>query len=114
MNGVIKRNLLKRLAPLVAGLLLFAQLVVAAQACMLRPQPIAAQMPSDGMATEECSEAPVDPTPCLVNCLKADQPANPSADYHFPVIALSVSAVAELSALIQPHSPAIPSPFCAW
>lgn len=110
MRAILLRYLLKRLALPLAGLLLFGQLALAAQACMLRPQAGAMQMSSDAMAMEECIGVPSDRSTRLVNCLKAEQPANPSADYHFPVILPPVSAVTGLSAPYPLHFSAIPSP----
>lgn len=110
MRATLVRYLLKRLALPLAGLLLFGQVALAAQACMLRAQPGTMQTGSDAMVMDDCIGAPADTTTRLVNCLKAEQPANPSADYHFPVILPPVSAVAELSAQDQLPLAAIPAP----
>lgn len=107
---MISRNLLRRLATLTMGLLLIAQLGLSAQACMLRLQFAPMQESSDTTAMAECIGVLMDTTTRFVNCLKAEQPASPSADYYFPVILPPVPAVAELSAQNQLHLAAIPAP----
>lgn len=109
MDGVITRSLLKRLAPVIAGLLLFAQLALAAQACMLQSQATPAQVSGDAMATEKCLEPPTDGTTCPVHCLTSDQPANPAFDKYFQVILPPVSTIAALPPLLQIRTSGIPS-----
>ena len=108
MGAMFSRYLLKRLASVMTGLLLFAQLTVAAQACMLA-QPVSMPASGDAMAMGDCAGAPMDKAACQISCLKADQPANPPVDHHFDVILPPVSAVAELSAPRRTHTSAIPS-----
>lgn len=110
MRAIPLRYLLRRLGLPVAGLLLFGHLALAAQACMLRPQSGAMQMNSDAVAMDECIGVPADTTTRRVNCLKAEQPANPSADYQLPVILSPSYAIVELSALRQLNSSAMPAP----
>lgn len=110
MRATLMRCLLKRLALPLASLLLFGQVVLAAQACMLRAPSGPMQTSSDAMAMDECIGVPADTTTRLVNCLKAEQPFNPSADYHFPVILPPVSTVAEMPALQHLQFAAIPAP----
>lgn len=114
MRAILLRHLLRRLALPLAGLLLFGQLALATQACMLRPQSGSMQMSSDAMVMDECIGVPADTITRLVNCLKAEQPANPSADYHFPAILPPLTAVVGLSAPWQLHSSAIPSPVARY
>jgi len=99
MGAFATRKLLRRLAVVMAGLLLFTQLVLAAQACML-PQHNPAHAFSDAMASGECEGVPMDRAMCLADCLKTDQ-ASPSANFHFDVILPPASPVAELYALRQ-------------
>lgn len=110
MRGIFKRRRFRWLALPLAGLLLFGQLALAAQACMLRPESGAMQMVSDTLATDECLGVPADSTARLVNCLKAEQPANASVDLHYPVVLPPVPAVAELLAPRQLLASTIPSP----
>jgi hypothetical protein len=105
MAAFATRKLLKRLAQLTAGLLLFTQLVLAAQACMM-PQPNPAHAISDAMASGECDGVPMDRATCLADCLKADQ-ASSSTKIHFDVILPPASPVAELTPLRQFDQPAI-------
>jgi hypothetical protein len=108
MAAFATRKLLKRLAQLTAGLLLFAQLVLAAQACML-PQHNPAHAFSDAMASGECEGVPMDGAACLADCLKTDQ-ASPSVNFHFDVILPPASPIAGLSALRQVDHLAIHAP----
>lgn len=109
MAAIFSRILLKRLARLMAGLLLFTQLILSAQACML-PQPNPAHAFSDAMATEECAGVPMDRATCLADCLKADQASGPAVDFHFDVIPPSTFLVSALSPLPQVDSSAIHLP----
>lgn len=106
---MFSRNLFKRLTQLTAGLLLFAQLVQPAQACMLRLQSSPTQTSGEAMVMGECTGAPMDTATCLAYCLKADQPANPAVDYHFPAVLPSISHMVRLPALQQADSSALPS-----
>jgi hypothetical protein len=108
MAAFATRKLLRRLAQLTGGLLLFTQLVLAAHACMM-PQPNPAHAFSDAMAGGECEGVPMDRATCLADCLKADQ-ASSSAKVHFDVILPPASPVAELAALRQFDHPAIHAP----
>lgn len=112
MAAFATRKVLKRLAQLTAGLLLFTQLVLAAHACMM-PQPNPAHAFSDAMTSGECEGVPMDRATCLADCLKTDQ-ASFSAKVHFDVILPPASPVAELAALRQVDHPAIlaPAPYC--
>lgn len=102
------RKLLKRLAQLTIGLLLFAQLALAVQACMLsRADP--ARAFGDAMASGECGGVPMDRAACLADCLKTDQ-AGPSAYIYFDAILPPGSPVAELIALQQFDRRAIHAP----
>jgi len=107
MAAILSRNLLKRLAGIMAGLLLFTQLVLSAQACML-PGSNPAYVLSDAMATEECEGAPMDKGRCLAYCLKADQASSPSVDFHFSVISPAAFPVPGLFALWQADRSAMP------
>jgi hypothetical protein len=107
MALILSKKLLRRLAWLTAGLLLFTQLILAAQACML-PGSNPAYTLGDAMATEECESAPMDKGTCLAYCLKADQVASPSVDFHFNVILPPAFPVAALSALRQVDGSAMP------
>ena len=100
MAAILSRNLRKRLAQLMVGLLLFTQLVLAAQACML-PQPKPAQAFSDAMAMEQCEDVPMDRTTCLAHCLQYDQVSSPSVQFQFDAIVPSVVPTVNLSALWQ-------------
>ena len=108
MAAFATRKLLKRLAQLTAGLLLFTQLALAAQACML-PGPNPAHAFSDAMASGECEGAPMDRATCLADCLKTDQ-AGPSANFNLDVILPPASPVAQSSALRQVDHLAIHAP----
>jgi hypothetical protein len=105
MAAFATRKLLKRLAQLTSGLLLFTQLVLAAHACML-PQHNPAHAFSDAMSSGECEGVPMDRTTCLADCLKADQ-ASSSVNFDFDVILPPASPVADLAALRQFDQPAI-------
>jgi hypothetical protein len=102
---MITRKLIKRLALVAAGWLLLAQIALAAGSCMMQPATIPAQATGEVMAMDDCVAAPTDPAACLVNCLKADQPASYSVDYQFSLALLSLSAVGPLPALPQPDTP---------
>lgn len=106
------KKLLKRLAQLTLGLLLFAQLALAVQACML-PQHNPAHAFSDAMANGACEGVPMDRATCLADCLKADQ-ASPSVNFHFDAILPQASPVAGLAAQWQVDHLAIhaPAPYC--
>jgi hypothetical protein len=110
MTTMFSRNLLKKLTQLTAGLLLFAQLVQPAQACMLRLQSGPTQTSGEAMAMGECADASMDTAPCLAYCLKADQPANPTVDYHFSVVLPPSTHIPRLPALQQAGFSAILSP----
>ena len=112
MAAFATRKLLKRLAQLTAGLLLFTQLVLAAQACML-PRHDPAHAFGDAMASGECEGVPMDRAMCLADCLKTDQ-ASSSAYFILDVILPPASPVAELTALRPVDQPAIhaPAPYC--
>jgi hypothetical protein len=112
MAAFATRKLLKRLAQLTLGLLLFAQVALAVQACML-PRADPAHAFSDAMASGECEGVPMDRATCLADCLKADQ-ASPSVNFHFDVILPPASPVAGLTALRQVDHLAIhaPAPYC--
>lgn len=112
MAAFATRRLLKRLAQLTLGLLLFAQLALAAQACML-PRADPAHAFSDAMANGECEGVPMDRTACLADCLKADQ-ASPSVNFHFDVILPPASPVAGSAALRQVDNLVLhaPAPYC--
>ena len=99
MAAIHSRYLSRRLACLMAGLLLFTQLALAAQACML-PRPNPAHAFSDAMATEPCEGVPMNRAICLADCLKADQ-ASLSIDYHFDLILPQATPLAEWYALQQ-------------
>ncbi len=107
MIAILSKNLLRRLAWIMVGLLLFTQLVLSAQACML-PGSNPAYVLSDAMATEECEGAPMDKGTCLAYCLKADQARSPSVDFHFNAILPAVFPVSGLFALWHVDSSAIP------
>jgi hypothetical protein len=96
----LSRRLLKRLAQLMVGLVLFTQLVLSAQACML-PQPTPAQAFGDAMAMEQCNDVPMDRTTCLAHCLQHDQASGPSVHFQIDATVPSVAPVVNLSALRQ-------------
>lgn len=108
MGVFAKRKLLKRLAQVTMGLLLFAQLVLAVQACML-PRADPAHAFGEAMASGECGGVPMDRATCLADCLKTDQ-ANFSVKFHFDAILRPASPIADLSALRQVDRPAIHAP----
>jgi hypothetical protein len=112
MAAFATRRLLKRLAQLTLGLLLFAQLALAAQACML-PRADPAHAFSDAMASGECEGVPMDRATCLADCLKTDQ-ASPSVNFHLDVILPPASPVAGLTALRLVDYRVIhaPAPYC--
>jgi len=108
MAAIRTGNVLKRLALLAAGLLLFGQLALSAQACMSWMQPGPAQG-LDG-ANYACAGAPMAKGTCSTHCLEVMQPANPSADHYFHSIPAPVSHVAGFSALRRANSSASHSP----
>src|SRR5258705_5566724 len=100
MVSIFRKSLLKQLALLLGGVLLFTQLFLSAQACML-PAPEPARAFGDAMATEGCDGVPMEQTTCLAHCLSADQIASTPQDVHFHAISPPVSPVVTLSALRQ-------------
>lgn len=105
MASFATRRLLKRLAQLTIGLVVFAQVALAAQACMLqRADP--ARAFGDAMASGECGGVAMDRAMCLADCLKTDQ-ASPSVKFHFDAILPPASPVAEWIALRKLDRPAI-------
>jgi hypothetical protein len=99
MTAILSKKLLiKRLSWVAAGLLLFSQLVLSAQACML-PGSNLAYVFNDAMATEGCDGVPMDKGTCLADCLKADQASGRPVDFHFDAIVPPASLIARLSAL---------------
>jgi hypothetical protein len=114
----------KWLACLTAGLLLFTQLAMAAQACMLaKAGPAGA---SQQMAMAGCKGMPMDAGACLARCLAVDQAAA-SLDQHFhfappsPSIGSASFAlhgtqapVAHVSALPVPGGPPLRILFCSY
>lgn len=75
---------------LTAGLVLFAQVAMAAQSCMLMR---AAPEPAS-VAMAECDGVPMDNGACVARCLAGDQPSAPT-DHQTPV--LSFPSVAPLA-----------------
>ena len=108
MAAILSRSVFKRLAQLMVGLLLFAQLVLSAQACMLS-RPDQAYTFNDTMATED--GASMDKATCLAHCLKADQVSSLSVDSHFHATLSPASPVAVLSALHRADPSVMPLPF---
>jgi hypothetical protein len=95
----------KWLVCLAAGLLVFTQLAMAAQACMLAkvgPAPSAGQ----AMATAGCEGMPpMDQRVCAAHCIAADQAAA-SLDQHFHLVPPSPSIGSASFALHGTEAPA--------
>lgn len=84
MHGTVARTRKSWLAGLMAGLVLFAQLAMAAQACVLaQTAPGASQA---AIAEAGCDGMPMDEAACLARCLMQDQAAA-SVDQHSQLIA---------------------------
>lgn len=83
MLGASSKSKRRWVACLAAGLLLFTQLAMAAQACML-----AKPAPQQAMAMEGCEGIPMDKGVCLARCVAAEQPG-PSLDQHVAFVAAS-------------------------
>jgi hypothetical protein len=100
----------KWLVCLTAGLLLFAQVAMAAQACMLGKAGSAGA--SQQMAMAGCEGVPMDAGACLARCLAADQAAA-SLDHHFYFVPPSLSIGSASFALHGTQAPvahALPVP----
>jgi hypothetical protein len=108
MVTILSRSRLKRLARLIAGLLLFTQMVFSAQACMLPSLDSMHAFFNNTMMNEACDGVSMDQSTCIAHCLKADQASAP-IDYHFHAMPPSVSTVAALPAPRQVDS-SKPSP----
>lgn len=98
MVAPFSKSFLRQLALFMGGLLLFTQLFLSAQACML-PMPSPARAFGDAMAAEGCEGVPMDQTTCLAHCLKADQIASTPQDVQFDAISPPVPSIVALSAL---------------
>ena len=97
------------LAALTAGLLVFAQVAIAAQACMLAERSLALQQ---AMSEAGCDGIPVDTTECAARCGAQAQAAVPDHSFHADQIAAAdfsppfiSPAVREVSRLVPRHSP---------
>jgi hypothetical protein len=115
----------KWLVCLTAGLLLFTQLAMAAQACMLAKAGPAISA-EQAMATAGCEGMPpMDQRVCAAHCIAGDQAAA-SLDHHFHFVPPSPSigwasfalhgtqAVAHVSALPVPAGPPLRILFCSY
>ena len=74
------------LGALTAGLLLFAQIVTAAQACTLAAQPFA---PQHAMSDASCDGMPLDAAECLAHCGAQEQAAAPDHSFHVDQVAVA-------------------------
>lgn len=96
----------RRLAGLMASLLLLMQFAMAAQACMLAPA-VSAGASQQAMSEAECDGTPMDGAACRVRCFAQDQTAA-SLDQHFhavPASAHIVSAIFTLPAIRSASPP---------
>ena len=83
MLGASSRTKRRWVACLAAGLLLFTQMAMAGQACMLvKAQP--PSLPQQSMAG--CESMPMDQAVCQAQCASVEQ-AGPSLDQHFTFVA---------------------------
>ena len=75
------------LVVLLAGLMQFAQLALAAQGCVVALDR-APDAHDPAMVEEQCGSLPMEGGVCVVHCLGIDQSSS-APDYHFTAIALS-------------------------
>jgi hypothetical protein len=120
MLRVLSKSSKGWLACLTAGLLLFTQLAMSAEACMLAKSSPAPQ------AMAECDGAPMDNGVCLPRCLAGEQAAV-SLDHHAPFVLPSVSigtasfalaesraSLAHVAAFHVPRGPPLRILFCSY
>ena len=107
MLGALKRKK-GWLAALTAGLLLFAQIAIAAQACMLAQPPFA---PQQAMSEAGCDGMPMDAAECAARCGAQVQAPAPDHSFHADQVAaanfflpFALPAVREASRWIPRHS----------
>jgi hypothetical protein len=124
MNFKLTRRFRLPLAQLLAALMLFSQIAVAAHACMLAQPGIAGMQQTP--TTEPCDGVPTDEGSCLAHCLNADQTSNSSTDFCLPAAlpatptpALAIPRKIELfpgNALLRPTStsPPLQILFCSF
>ncbi len=94
MVRVLKRRAIKNVALFMAGFLLFAQAVVAAQACMLT-KPMAIHLLNSDDPAQDCDGVLLGKRLCLAHCVHADR-ANQAVDLHFLAVAPPVTEVVSL------------------
>lgn len=92
---VFANRWMKPLARLVAGLLLFAQIMVSAQACNLVAQPNLAHALSGEMPCPECDETAGGQNVCLAHYLQDSQARFTVDVYFLTTAALSMSPTAQ-------------------
>jgi len=91
MIRILKRRAIKNVALFMAGFLLFAQAVVAAQACTLT-KPIAVHLLNSDDPANDCEGVLLGKRLCLAHCLHADR-ASQAVDLHFLAVAPPVTEV---------------------
>ena len=97
------------LAALTAGLVVFAQIAIAAQACMLAERSFALQQ---AMSEAGCDGIPVDSTECAARCGAQAQAAVPDHSVHADQVAVAnffapfaLTAIREAPRLVPRQSP---------
>ncbi len=91
MVRVLKRKAIKNVALFMAGFLLFAQAVVAAQACTLT-KPMAVHLLNSDDPANDCEGVLLGKRLCLAHCVNADR-ASQAVDLHFLAVAPPVTEV---------------------
>ena len=102
------RKTVRRVIAMAAGSLLFAQLALAAEACLVPPRAEPAGTSVDAGAMDDCGAAAVGRNTCLAHCLKADQPASFALDEHLQALPPSIAVVGRVAELQLADCPAIP------
>src|SRR6266545_3930073 len=87
----LKRRAVKSIALFMAGFLLFAQAVVAAQACMLT-KPMAVHLLNSDDPANDCEGVLLGKRLCLAHCVNANR-ASQAVDFHFLAVAPPVTEV---------------------
>ena len=88
---MLKRRAIKNVALFMGGFLLFAQLVVSAQACTLT-KPMAVHLLNSDDPAHDCEGTLLGKRICLAHCLNADR-ASQAVDLHFLAVAPPVLEV---------------------
>ncbi|SRR6266540_653723 len=91
MVRILKRRAIKSVALFMAGFLLFAQVVVAAQACTLT-KPMAVHLLNNDDPANDCEGVLLGKRLCLAHCMHADR-ASQAVDLHFLAVAPPVTEV---------------------